>query len=247
MSTDPVLSYGTRQWTTRVARENGLAVGGENPGYGLPGQPERPLHKPVRRGHDGQRAAPGPFLQIQGLLLGPRRPPVGRNDSVYPVRRDDRRSGGQAGGRVRVAPSVLKKRSLRQNGPWYHRSGTLTSGGRRDGGRADPAAGRPKRHRAGVLVISPHLDDAVLSCGALLAHLVPRHLITVATVFTAAAPPPWSLPARHRAGRRGERPGEPDRPARRGRNDPRPPRRRPPDYPASWGGRTVYYSDSPIR
>ena len=49
---------------------------------------------------------------------------------------------------------------------------------------------------AGVLVISPHLDDAVLSCGALLAHLAPRHLITVATVFTAAAPPPWSLPAR---------------------------------------------------
>jgi hypothetical protein len=49
---------------------------------------------------------------------------------------------------------------------------------------------------AGVLVISPHLDDAVLSCGALLAQLAPRHLITVATVFTAAAPPPWSLPAR---------------------------------------------------
>jgi hypothetical protein len=36
MSTDPVLSYGTLHWTTRVARENGLAVGGENPGYGLP-------------------------------------------------------------------------------------------------------------------------------------------------------------------------------------------------------------------
>jgi hypothetical protein len=40
---------------------------------------------------------------------------------------------------------------------------------------------------AGVLVISPHLDDALLSCGALLAHLAPRHPITVATVFTAAA------------------------------------------------------------
>ena len=49
---------------------------------------------------------------------------------------------------------------------------------------------------AAALVISPHLDDAVLSCGALLAHLAPRHQITVATVFTAAAPPPWSLPAR---------------------------------------------------
>jgi len=41
-----------------------------------------------------------------------------------------------------------------------------------------------------VLVMSPHLDDAVLSCGALLAHLAARHPITVATVFTAAAPPP---------------------------------------------------------
>jgi hypothetical protein len=47
-----------------------------------------------------------------------------------------------------------------------------------------------------VAVLSPHLDDAVLSCGALLAHLAPRHRITVVSVFTAAAPPPWSLPAR---------------------------------------------------
>jgi LmbE family N-acetylglucosaminyl deacetylase len=47
-----------------------------------------------------------------------------------------------------------------------------------------------------VLVVSPHLDDAVLSCGALLAHLAPRCPVTVVTVFTAAAPPPWSLPAR---------------------------------------------------
>jgi len=47
-----------------------------------------------------------------------------------------------------------------------------------------------------VLVMSPHLDDAVWSCGALLAHLAPRHRITVVTAFTAASPPPWSLPAR---------------------------------------------------
>ncbi len=44
-----------------------------------------------------------------------------------------------------------------------------------------------------VVAISPHLDDAVLSCGALLAG---QHRVTVATVFTAAAPRPWSLPAR---------------------------------------------------
>jgi LmbE family N-acetylglucosaminyl deacetylase len=49
---------------------------------------------------------------------------------------------------------------------------------------------------APVAVLSPHLDDAVLSCGALLAHLAPRHRITVVSVFTEAAPPPWSLPAR---------------------------------------------------
>ena len=47
-----------------------------------------------------------------------------------------------------------------------------------------------------VVAISPHLDDAVLSCGALLAQLAGQHRVTVATVFTAAAPRPWSLPAR---------------------------------------------------
>lgn len=47
-----------------------------------------------------------------------------------------------------------------------------------------------------VVVMSPHLDDAVLSCGALLAHLTARHPVTVVTAFTAAAPRPWSLPAR---------------------------------------------------
>jgi LmbE family N-acetylglucosaminyl deacetylase len=51
-----------------------------------------------------------------------------------------------------------------------------------------------------VLVMSPHLDDAVWSCGALLAHLAPRHRITVVTAFTAASPPPWSLPARRHLG-----------------------------------------------
>jgi LmbE family N-acetylglucosaminyl deacetylase len=51
-----------------------------------------------------------------------------------------------------------------------------------------------------AVVMSPHLDDAVFSCGALLAHLAAGHLITVATAFTAAAPPPWSLPARRHLG-----------------------------------------------
>jgi O-antigen/teichoic acid export membrane protein/LmbE family N-acetylglucosaminyl deacetylase len=46
------------------------------------------------------------------------------------------------------------------------------------------------------LFVSPHLDDCVLSCGALLAALGPRHQVTVATLFTAAAPGPVSLSAR---------------------------------------------------
>jgi LmbE family N-acetylglucosaminyl deacetylase len=46
-----------------------------------------------------------------------------------------------------------------------------------------------------VVAVSPHLDDAVLSCGALLEHLAPRCPVTVVTVFTAASPRPWPLPA----------------------------------------------------
>lgn len=36
------------------------------------------------------------------------------------------------------------------------------------------------------LVLSPHLDDAVLSCGGLIASLAPSSTVRVATVFTAA-------------------------------------------------------------
>jgi LmbE family N-acetylglucosaminyl deacetylase len=48
----------------------------------------------------------------------------------------------------------------------------------------------------GVLVLSPHLDDAVLSCGALLSRLAGRLPVTVATVFTEATSPPHTLSAR---------------------------------------------------
>ncbi|MFJ3903922.1 PIG-L deacetylase family protein [Streptomyces sp. NPDC090025] len=52
-----------------------------------------------------------------------------------------------------------------------------------------------------VLVLSPHPDDAVLSCGALLTALLdPRAAlpvrVTVLTVFTEAGPPPYTLSAR---------------------------------------------------
>jgi LmbE family N-acetylglucosaminyl deacetylase len=48
----------------------------------------------------------------------------------------------------------------------------------------------------GLLFLAPHLDDAVLSCGALLSSLAERYRITVATVFSAAGPPPHTRAAR---------------------------------------------------
>ncbi|MFJ5835100.1 PIG-L deacetylase family protein [Streptomyces sp. NPDC093089] len=49
---------------------------------------------------------------------------------------------------------------------------------------------------APVLVLSPPLDDAVLSCGALLGWAGRRARVTVATLFTEAGPPPYTLAAR---------------------------------------------------
>lgn len=45
-------------------------------------------------------------------------------------------------------------------------------------------------------VLSPHLDDAVLSCGALLRSLVESTEINVVTAFSAATSPPYSRAAR---------------------------------------------------
>jgi LmbE family N-acetylglucosaminyl deacetylase len=48
-----------------------------------------------------------------------------------------------------------------------------------------------------VFFVSPHLDDAVFSCGALLARLAETCPVTVLTVFTSAASPPrWGMAAR---------------------------------------------------
>lgn len=85
-----------------------------------------------------------------------------------------------------------------------------------NGRAAEPASHRPERGRfvvaaprdaagppelvgvpAGPYVfLSPHLDDAVLSCAALMTHLTGIGSVTVATLFTAAAPPPYTLSAR---------------------------------------------------
>jgi LmbE family N-acetylglucosaminyl deacetylase len=50
------------------------------------------------------------------------------------------------------------------------------------------------------LVLSPHLDDAVLSCGALITELGLRRKVTVVSVFTDAGSPPYPFMARRVAG-----------------------------------------------
>ena len=80
-------SWSATRWISRIAVANNLPVGGENPGYGLPGQPGLLLHQHLIHRHDGQRHPHGPLLQLQGLLLGPRHPPVGRHPPLLPLRR----------------------------------------------------------------------------------------------------------------------------------------------------------------
>ncbi|WP_328907899.1 PIG-L family deacetylase [Streptomyces sp. NBC_00234] len=47
-----------------------------------------------------------------------------------------------------------------------------------------------------LIVLSPHLDDAVLSCGALLSHARQHVPVNVTTLFTEGSPPPYTLSAR---------------------------------------------------
>jgi LmbE family N-acetylglucosaminyl deacetylase len=47
-----------------------------------------------------------------------------------------------------------------------------------------------------LIVLSPHLDDAALSCGGLIAHAASRTRVTVATLFTEAGCAPYTLSAR---------------------------------------------------
>ncbi len=47
-----------------------------------------------------------------------------------------------------------------------------------------------------LIVLSPHLDDAALSCGALMVHAVQHTSVTVATLFTEGGEPPYTLSGR---------------------------------------------------
>jgi LmbE family N-acetylglucosaminyl deacetylase len=56
-----------------------------------------------------------------------------------------------------------------------------------------------------LTVLAPHLDDAVLSCGALMIHAAKHTSVTVATFFTEAGQPPYTLSARQYLRQVGER------------------------------------------
>ncbi|AVV45723.1 PIG-L family deacetylase [Streptomyces sp. ID05-04B] len=47
-----------------------------------------------------------------------------------------------------------------------------------------------------LVVLSPHLDDAVLSCGALMSHAVGHTQVRVATFFTEPGAPPYTVSGR---------------------------------------------------
>ena len=50
----------------------------------------------------------------------------------------------------------------------------------------------PGPTRSNFVFLSPHLDDAVLSCGALIVALAQHAPTLVATFFSEATPRPWS-------------------------------------------------------
>jgi LmbE family N-acetylglucosaminyl deacetylase len=47
-----------------------------------------------------------------------------------------------------------------------------------------------------LIVLSPHLDDAALSCGALIMHAIQHTSVTVVTLFTESGGPPYTLSGR---------------------------------------------------
>lgn len=59
-----------------------------------------------------------------------------------------------------------------------------------------------------LTVLAPHLDDAVLSCGALITHAASRTTVTVTTFFTEGGPGPYTLSARRYLRQVGERSAE---------------------------------------
>src|SRR3984885_15905401 len=66
------------------------------------------------------------------------------------------------------------------------------------GDKLNQLVGEIKDAGSPVIFVSPHLDDAVLSCGALLTQLARTNSVTVLTVFSSARPPAkWAPSARN--------------------------------------------------
>ncbi len=86
--TSPALdSWSATRWITRIAAQYGLPVAGENPGLNLPASLDTFYTNTTEHRDDGRRHRPGPVLRVHRLLLGPRRPPVGRHHPLHPLRR----------------------------------------------------------------------------------------------------------------------------------------------------------------
>ena len=102
--TSPALdAWSATRWITRIASQYGLPVAGENPGLNLPASLDTFYTNTTSTGMMAAAARPGPLLQFHRLLLGPRRPPVGRHHPLHHLRRHDRRltqSPGPRGGRL---------------------------------------------------------------------------------------------------------------------------------------------------
>jgi LmbE family N-acetylglucosaminyl deacetylase len=54
----------------------------------------------------------------------------------------------------------------------------------------------PIEHGVPLVILSPHLDDAALSCGAVMMYAASRTRVTVVTLFTEAGQPPHTFSAR---------------------------------------------------
>ena len=79
-------SWSATRWISRIAVANNLPVGGENPGYGLPASLDSFYTNTSSTGMMAS-AIRMALLQLQGLLLGPRHPPVGRHPPLPPLHR----------------------------------------------------------------------------------------------------------------------------------------------------------------
>ena len=83
-------SWSATRWITRIAGQYGLAVGGENPGYGLPASIDSFYTNTSSTGMMATAIGMALSCNFKVYLLGPRHPPVGRHPPLLPLRLLDR-------------------------------------------------------------------------------------------------------------------------------------------------------------